>query len=110
MGSSLRGFREFNPKQAASTGSRFNPNVPTHALNSLTDQGQADARPGISVCVMQPLENTKDSLVLFRRNSDAFILHVEAHEFAFVLCPDSNFWSHAWRGKFQGVGQKVLHN
>jgi hypothetical protein len=56
---------------------RLDPNLPARIFDDSLADSQTDARPGILVFGVEPLENPKDDFVIFGTNTDPIVSYRE---------------------------------
>src|SRR5205814_9190264 len=59
---------------------------------------------------MQPLEDTKDTLMKFRGNANSVVFDPETCVFAAMGHLEPHHWSRAWRHKFDRIGKQVAND
>jgi hypothetical protein len=62
----------------------------SHPLHALANDGEPDARAGILLLLVKPLEDAEDAVVVARIDADAVVLDPELHAGAAALGPDSD--------------------
>src|SRR5205823_2807122 len=67
-------LREIDPESAAAARRRLHAHPPAHALDAFAHDRQPDARAGVVLRRVEPLEHPEDPLVMLRRDPDAVVL------------------------------------
>src|SRR5260370_29164975 len=72
-------LRKFDPESTTATRLRFHAHPPAHALHAFAHDRQADARAGVVLRGVEPLEHPEDPFVMLRRDADSVILAPHPH-------------------------------
>src|SRR6266571_1686070 len=95
-------------RTAASLASGFDPDASAMHLDDALDQGQAN--PGPVALRRQPLEETKDLLVIPWVNPHTVVPHIVDRLFLFLSHSDLDPWMRLSPHKFDGVVHEVLQH
>src|SRR5581483_1447994 len=76
---SSRRARQFDPKPAPRSVRGFHPRAAAHALGALAHDRKPEARAGIGLDAVQPLEDPEDALLILRGDADSVVLDAQAY-------------------------------
>src|SRR5262249_1524426 len=65
---------------AAAPRTRFNPDLPAHAFDTLSHDCEPDPGSGILLAPVKPFKYAKDSFLVFLLDANPVVFHPEAHD------------------------------
>src|SRR6266436_4307057 len=99
------GLLEIQPEAAAFAWRGLNPDFALHAFGGFANEGKADA--GAFVTLVELLEHTENSILIFLRNPDAVVFKPETDDIAARFRPDTRMRNFTGLNEFDRVGQQI---